>query len=53
MIRCLLDPSIGEDSKCFYCCIYCNEENCEYRCELIKTHDTEEKIVENCVDAYE
>ena len=53
MIKCLMDPAIGEDSKCAKCCIYC-KDNCDLRCELAKEITTEEGIIKSdCPHAYE
>lgn len=54
MIRCFMDATIDPDSKCAYCCIYCNETFCEYRCIRSKVCKTEKAIIESdCPDAYE
>ena len=31
-IKCGIDPSVEEYSKCAWCCVYCKEKDCEYRC---------------------
>lgn len=54
MIRCLIDISVPENSKCAKCCIYCNEkETCENRCIGIDEWKTENNIVENCIECIE
>ena len=45
MIKCLLDLSVPKDSKCANCCVYCDEQDCEYRCPKAKD---EESILSNC-----
>lgn len=53
MISCFLDPAIPLDSKCSYCCIYCNEDNCDYRCDKSIECKTEERVIESdCPHAY-
>lgn len=53
MLRCLIDISISENSKCAKCCIYCNEkETCEYRCVGSDRWKTEDDIAENCKNNY-
>ena len=47
MIKCSLDPSIEEESKCAWCCIHCDEKDCENRCEGSKIWD-EEEIIAKC-----
>lgn len=54
MLRCLMDMSVPEESKCAKCCLYCDEkEICEYRCYGIDEWKIEEKIVENCTNCTE
>lgn len=49
MLRCLLDVSVSEESKCTKCCLHCDEkETCECKCHGIDEWKTEEVIVENC-----
>lgn len=49
MIKCLMDISIPEDSKCAKCCIYCEEKDaCEYKCHAIDEWKTEKEIEDNC-----
>lgn len=50
-IRCVMDI-VPEDSKCYWCCIYCKEENCEWRCELsMKCKTTDDVWKADCVCA--
>lgn len=54
MLRCLIDISVPENSKCAKCCIYCNEkETCENRCIGIDEWKTESNISENCIECIE
>lgn len=55
MIRCTMDTSVPEDSKCAYCCIYCNEKNyCDYVCKIVRESNTELDVLErDCNFAYE
>lgn len=49
MIRCTMDMTVPEDSKCAKCCIYCDEkEQCEYCCPNLIKWKTEEEIESNC-----
>lgn len=51
MLRCLMDISVPEDSKCAKCCLYCEERNvCEYKCCGIDEWKTEEEIYANCLE---
>ena len=54
MIRCTMDMSVEENSKCAWCCIYCNEkEYCDYLCNIVKESNTELDILEkDCIHAY-
>lgn len=54
MIKCYLDPSVPQDSKCAYCCLYCDEkEDCNYYCSLAKGCKTEEEVIKkDCVHAF-
>lgn len=53
MIECLKDMSVPEDSKCAYCCYYCNEkESCECKCYGLTKWKTETEIAQNCVESY-
>lgn len=54
MLRCLMDMSVAEDSKCAKCCVHCEEqEMCEYRCHGIYEWETEDNISKNCIDCAE
>ena len=54
MIRCVMDVSIPETDKCAFCCIHCQDTDCEHRCHLSKSCRTEEDVFESdCVDAVE
>lgn len=49
MIKCLIDVSVPEDSKCAKCCIYCDEiEKCKCACQKAKELKTEDGVMENC-----
>lgn len=49
MIKCLIDVSILEDSKCSKCCIYCDEkETCKYRCNYTDKCKIEDDVYNNC-----
>lgn len=51
MLRCLMDISIPEGSKCERCCICCEEKDtCEYRCCGIDEWKTEEEIAKSCAE---
>ncbi len=51
MIKCLMDVTVPEDSKCAKCCIYCNEkETCECRCPLIIDNITEDDVLNICAE---
>lgn len=53
-IMCLMDPTVPHESRCFWCCIYCEDkESCECACP--HKNNTETEIVHNvdCVNAYE
>lgn len=53
MIKCLMDVSVPENSKCAKCCIYCDEKNkCNYVCDGIEEWETEENIVKNCTECF-
>ena len=55
MIKCLMDTSVPQDSKCAKCCIYCDEKShCEYVCEMIAVEGKDENFIAcNCINAYE
>ena len=54
MLRCLMDMSIPEDSKCAKCCLHCKEkETCEYKCQGVDEWKTEENIAMNCIECME
>ena len=54
MLRCLMDMSIPEDSKCAKCCLHCKEkETCEYKCQGVDEWKTEENISKNCIECTE
>lgn len=54
IIKCLMDVSVPEDSKCANCCIQCEEKDtCEYKCYGIEKWKTEEEIAKNCVECWE
>ncbi len=45
MIKCGMDPSIPDDSKCAWCCINCEEKDgCGYICPIVKESRTEDDI---------
>lgn len=51
MLKCLIDASVPEDSKCSKCCFYCDEkDNCECRCVGLEEWKTEEEIENNCTE---
>ena len=51
MLKCLIDISISEDSKCSKCCFYCDEkDSCEYKCAGLEEWETEEEIENNCIE---
>lgn len=51
MIKCLMDVTVPEDSKCAKCCMYCSEkETCEYRCPLVTDSVTEDEILNKCYE---
>lgn len=55
MIKCLMDMTLPEDSKCSYCCYYCDEkETCDYSCPKVKEPIANEKyIASDCIHAYD
>lgn len=53
MLICTLDMSVPADSQCAKCCIYCTEEDCEYRCLNAIKYKTEDEIASHCTMAYE
>lgn len=54
MLRCLMDMSVPEYSKCAKCCLHCDEkETCEHRCQGIDKWKTEENIAKNCIECAE
>ena len=51
MLRCFMDPTISEESRCSKCCIHCEyRESCDYCCQGIEEWKTEEKIAKNCIE---
>lgn len=51
MIKCLLDMTVSEDSKCAKCCMYCSEkETCECSCHLITDNITETGVLSKCLE---
>ena len=49
MIKCLMDVTVPENSKCAKCCIYCDEkETCECVCPFVANHTTEDEILNKC-----
>lgn len=55
MLRCLMDTSVEEGSKCEYCCLYCDEkDDCEYYCPKAKECVSELDVInQGCEFAYE
>ena len=55
MIKCLMDTSVPQDSKCAKCCIYCDEKShCEYVCKMVAVEGKDENfIAANCINAYD
>lgn len=54
MLRCLMDTSVPQDSKCSKCCIYCDDkETCEYVCKMVEEGKGENDIATECILAYE
>ena len=33
-IKCGVDPAVADDDRCAWCCIHCDETECECRCEI-------------------
>lgn len=52
MIRCTLDCAVPQDSKCAYCCRYCDDKECECRCPNSEKWNKDE-IMERCPCAEE
>lgn len=45
MLRCLMDPTIPEDSRCSKCCIHCEDkDSCNCCCCGVNEWKTEEEI---------
>ena len=55
MLKCLMDPTVPQDARCAYCCIYCSEkEECEYLCELARNCKTGKEVINrDCTFAYD
>lgn len=54
MIKCTMNMSVDKESKCYWCCVYCDDKECEYRCPIVGGNSDEETIFEaNCTDCYE
>lgn len=44
-IQCTMDTAIEINSKCYWCCIHCDEKDtCEMCCELSKKCQTTEDV---------
>ncbi len=53
MIKCFMDVTVPEDSKCSYCCYYCDEkETCDCSCPKAKQSD-EKDIALYCTEAFD
>lgn len=52
-IRCLMDATLSTKSNCYYCCKYCKEPKCDYRCLTSCDYKKDEDILANCNDAAE
>lgn len=51
MLRCLIDPTIPEDSRCSKCCIHCEDkDSCNCCCCGVNEWKTEEEIAKNCIE---
>ena len=51
MLRCLMDPTIPEDSRCSKCCIHCEDkDSCNCCCCGVNEWKTEEEIAKNCIE---
>ena len=54
MIRCFMDATLPEDSKCSKCCIYCDDKECDCYCPIAKEKKTEDAVFESdCIYAEE
>jgi len=55
MIKCLMDVTVPQDSKCAKCCIYCDEKShCESVCEMGAVEGRDENFIAcKCINAYE
>ena len=42
MYKCDMDPSVPDESKCAWCCVYCKETDCEYRCHLVNGREKDD-----------
>jgi hypothetical protein len=51
MLLCTIDMSVPQDSQCAKCCIYCDEKECEWRCQNSIKWKDEDEIAKNCIDA--
>lgn len=51
-IICSLETTESKTSTCHYCCIYCDNKNCQQRCYIAKRHnDDENEILTHCLHA--
>ena len=46
-VKCTMDSAL-DDSRCAWCCIYCNKQNCEYRCEASEGKSEENILNQDC-----
>lgn len=47
MIKCTLDCTVPQDSKCAHCCIYCDDKQCNCRCPNVEKWN-EDTIMKIC-----
>lgn len=51
-IICAMDVAVPADSKCYHCCVYCDDLNCDCRCPICKETFDENLVLEfGCTNA--